>query len=152
MKATFVGVIAVILGVVLAIQAQNMVEYSQASTQAATSLKAPVEKLGSALQKTVAKSADTGNGPAIWEEKTIRGRERPLAKPLPPAIFVLSNGERIESSNYILRVDSLRVEQNGTQRTIPMSGVNVKATLAANHERGIDLKIPTDNSQIMLGF
>jgi hypothetical protein len=85
-------------------------------------------------------------------EKTKAGNESPLPKPALPAVFVLSNGERIESSNYVLTSDSLQLEQSGRQRTIPMSTVDLKATLAANRERGIDLQIPTDKSQIMISF
>jgi hypothetical protein len=33
-----------------------------------------------------------------------------------------------------------------------MSTVDLKATLAANRERGIDLQIPTGKSQIMISF
>jgi hypothetical protein len=47
---------------------------------------------------------------------------------------------------------SLRIAAQGNQRTIPLSALDLKATLAANHERGIDLKIPTNQSQISLGF
>ena len=49
-------------------------------------------------------------------------------------------------------MDSLRVEQDGNQRTIPMSDVNVDVTVAANHQRGVNLKIPTSKSQMMLSF
>jgi hypothetical protein len=68
------------------------------------------------------------------------------------AVFILSNGERLESSDYMLTFDSLRLVQNGVQRTIPMSAVNVEATLAANKERGINLKIPRNKSQVVLSF
>ena len=85
-------------------------------------------------------------------EETKAGNESPLPKPTLPAVFILSNGERIESNNYVLTSDSLKVEQSGRQRTIPMSTVDLKATLAANRERGIDLQIPTGKSQIMISF
>ncbi len=71
--------------------------------------------------------------------------------PAKPAVFILSSGERLESSHYLLSSDSVQVEQGETQRTIPMSALNVDATVAANRARGIDLKIPSKN-QLMLGF
>jgi hypothetical protein len=46
----------------------------------------------------------------------------------------------------------VQVVQNGVRRTIPMSAVNVQATLAANKQRGIDLKIPANKSQMVLAF
>jgi len=73
------------------------------------------------------------------------------AKPTPPAVFILSSGERLESSHYLLSSDSVQVEQGETQRTIPISTLNVDATVAANRARGINLKIPS-KGQIMLGF
>jgi hypothetical protein len=45
----------------------------------------------------------------------------------------------------------VQVEQGDTQRTIPLSALNVDATVAANRARGLDLKIPA-KGQIMLGF
>ena len=38
------------------------------------------------------------------------------------------------------------------QRTIPLSAVNLSETVAANRERGIDLKIPKNKAEITLGF
>lgn len=38
------------------------------------------------------------------------------------------------------------------QRTIPLTAINLDATAAANRERGIDLKFPTNKSEIMLSF
>jgi hypothetical protein len=72
-------------------------------------------------------------------------------KPSQPAVFILSSGEKLESSHYLVSSDSVQVEQGDTQRTIPMSALNVDATIAANRARGIDLKIPS-KGQIMLGF
>ena len=89
--------------------------------------------------------------PSVREE-TKGSNESPPPKPIPPAVFILSSGERIESSNYLLTVDSLVVEQSGSQRTIPMSTVDLTATMAANRERGIDLQIPTRKSQILVSF
>jgi hypothetical protein len=68
------------------------------------------------------------------------------------AVFILANGDRLESLRYFLTVNSLRVQQGQTERTIPLSAVNLNATIAANRERGIDLNIPKDRTQITLGF
>ena len=74
------------------------------------------------------------------------------AKNLPPALFVLSNGEKIETDRYMLSANSLSVDVGRRQRTIPLTDVNIDATLAANHQRGLDLTIPRDPNSIVLGF
>lgn len=79
------------------------------------------------------------------------GTAAKAASPAPPAVFILSSGERLESSHYLVSSDSVQVEVGDTQRTIPISALNVDATVAANRARGIDLKIPA-KGQIMLGF
>lgn len=81
-----------------------------------------------------------------------RGRSAPPAKPQPPTVFVLKTGEKLETHHYTIMAGSLNIPAGGDQRTIPLSDLDLKATLAANHARGIDLKIPTNPSQISLGF
>jgi hypothetical protein len=80
-----------------------------------------------------------------------RAAENASASPPPPAVFILSSGERLESSHYLVSSNSVQVQQGDTQRTIPISALNVDATVAANRARGIDLRIPS-KGQIMLGF
>ena len=88
----------------------------------------------------------------VPQEKNAQDKGRPGSNPASPAVFILSNGDRLQSSHYLLTVDSLRVQQGRTQRTIPLSAVNLEATMAANHERGIDLEVPENRAQITLGF
>ena len=78
--------------------------------------------------------------------------ETATAKPHPPAVFVLSDGEKLESHEYLLTASSLRIELGGQQRIVSVRNVNVDATLAANHERGIELIFPRNNGTIFLGF
>ena len=72
--------------------------------------------------------------------------------PAPPAIFILSNGERLQAARYTLTYDSLRLPQGRGVRIVPLSALNMDATLAANHQRGLDLQIPENRQQITLGF
>jgi thiol-disulfide isomerase/thioredoxin len=72
------------------------------------------------------------------------------AAPQAATIFVLSDGERVETHDYILTADSVRLTADGLQRSIPMSAVDMKKTIAANHERGIDLKMPSRH-EVFLG-
>jgi hypothetical protein len=45
---------------------------------------------------------------------------------------------------------SLTVHRN--QRTIPLQMLDLDASIAANRDRGIDLRIPSDRSEISLRF
>jgi hypothetical protein len=74
------------------------------------------------------------------------------SKPLPPAMFILRNGERFEARRYLLTYDHLRFTIDRQQRTIPLAVLDINATVAANCERGINLRIPADRSEISVGF
>jgi len=73
-------------------------------------------------------------------------------KPLPPAVFILTSGEHVETSRFLLRATDLSVTVDRRQRTIPFNQLDVNATLAANHDRGIELEIPADPNEISLRF
>lgn len=75
-----------------------------------------------------------------------------VAKSLPPTVFVLNNGERLESDRYVLTANSLSVNVHRSLRTIPLDMLDIDATLAANRDRGVDLKIPNDRNEISLRF
>ena len=83
----------------------------------------------------------------IPQERDAQSNMAPVS-----AIFILSNGDRLESLRYFLTVNSLSIQQGQQERTFPLSALNVDATIAANRERGIDLNIPRDRTQISLGF
>ena len=71
---------------------------------------------------------------------------------LPPTIFILANGERLETRRYVLTVSRLSVNIERRQRTLPLDMLDIDATIAANRERGIDLQIPIDRTEISLSF
>ena len=73
-------------------------------------------------------------------------------KPQLPAIFVLINGERIETQRFVLTVSSLSVNIDRRERVIPLEAVDLGATTAANRERGINLRIPADHNEVSLSF
>lgn len=73
-------------------------------------------------------------------------------KPLPSAMFILTNGERLEVRRYLLTHDRLYLTIDHQQRTIPLAMLDIRATIAANHERGIEVRIPADHSEISLSF
>ena len=84
--------------------------------------------------------------------ESSRAEILPSAKPLPPAIFILKNGERLEAHRFLLRNGSLSFNANRQPRTIPLDSLDLDATLAANRERGIDLHVPADPNEISLSF
>ena len=84
--------------------------------------------------------------------EVAQSKEPPVAKPQPPALFVLKDGERIESRNYLLTAQSLQVEVDRQQRMIPVSTLDLDATIAANHERGIEVTVPRDRTSMFLSF
>jgi hypothetical protein len=44
------------------------------------------------------------------------------------------------------------VVADGQQRTIALSELDMKATVAVNRERGVDLKIPKRRSEVVVAF
>jgi hypothetical protein len=73
-------------------------------------------------------------------------------KPSAPTMFVLIDGERLETQRFMLTVSSLSVNIGRRERVIPLEAVDLDATTAANRERGINLQIPADRNEILLSF
>jgi thiol-disulfide isomerase/thioredoxin len=74
------------------------------------------------------------------------------AKPRQNTVFVLANGERLESDEYTIDSSGVNVMIDGKKRSIALSALNVDATKAANKERGIELAIPANRGEIVLSF
>ena len=74
------------------------------------------------------------------------------AKPPLPALFVLINGERLEAQRFVLTMSNLSVTIDRHERVIPLEGIDLDATAAANRGRGVNLLIPTDRNEISLSF
>jgi hypothetical protein len=74
------------------------------------------------------------------------------AKPRMPVLFVLANGDRLEAHRYTLTADFLYVDGGGQRRKIPLAALDRDTTVAVNHQRGIDLRFPSDPNEILLGF
>jgi len=70
----------------------------------------------------------------------------------PPAVFILANGERLEARRFLLSASLLSVSIDRQQRNVPLDMLDIRATLSANHDRGIDLRIPDDRNEISLSF
>ncbi len=100
--------------------------------------------------------ADNSHAPAsVSGPQLINVPQAPhavLAKPIPKTVFVFTDGEQLEADHYILYSNFLHVTAEGQDRSIPISALDVKKTLAINHERGVLLKIPTSGSEVFLAF
>ena len=79
-------------------------------------------------------------------------KEAPSTRPQPPALFLLKNGERLESRYYLLTTQSLQIDVGSERRTIPVSVLDLDATVAANHQRGIEVTVPRDRATVLLVF
>ena len=74
------------------------------------------------------------------------------SKPQPKTIFVLLSGEQLESDRYTILAGYVDVTVGDQQRRIQLSALDTKKTLAINRQRGVDLKLPTNNREVVLGF
>ena len=109
----------------------------------------PVIVMQAAPPQQMAQEAPAANPKVIELPQTAKSG---AAAPVPPAIFVLANGERFEAQRYMLTHNKLYATVDGQQRTIPLSMLNLNATIAADRERGITLRIPADHNEISLSF
>jgi len=73
-------------------------------------------------------------------------------KPVPPTVFILKNGERLEAPRYVFTASKLSLNTGRQQRIIAFDMLDVNATVRANRERGLDLQIPSDRSEISLSY
>lgn len=71
----------------------------------------------------------------------------------PSAIFIFTDGRRLEAQNYTVTDTQLTIkEAHRPAVQIPLDQLNVQATLAENHQRGLDLQLPESRSEILVGF
>jgi len=70
-----------------------------------------------------------------------------------PAVFVLADGQRLEAQHYTITNKFVYLtESQGTTRTVPIANLNLTATISANKQRGIDLRVPSSSNQVLLSF
>ncbi len=106
----------------------------KAETLAATNRQAPASPTGPQLM----------NVPPV--QSTV------LAKPIPKTVFVFADGDKMEADRYELHANFLHVSAEGQDRSIPLSALDIKKTIAINRERGINIKIPTTANEVFLAF
>jgi len=84
-------------------------------------------------------------------EVPLDGPAKP-AKEQPPALFVLQNGQQIESDRYTVSDRSVTIDVGRQQQTIPLSDLDMNETMAANRQRGVDIAFPRDSNSLFISF
>jgi hypothetical protein len=117
-------------------------EYDQSYAQAVTNEPAP---------RVVSRTAEASVPKAQVIE--IPGPANSTAvKVLPTTVFILANGERLETRRFVLTATLLTASIERQRRTVPLYMLDLNATIAANRDRGIDLRIPADRNEISVSF
>jgi cytochrome c biogenesis protein CcmG/thiol:disulfide interchange protein DsbE len=93
-----------------------------------------------------------GSGPSPQWTFVSGGQSFLPKKPIPKTIFVLTNGEQLESDHYVIGGGFVDVTVAGEQRHIALASLDTKKTIALNHQHGVDLKLPTGKNEVFLGF
>lgn len=73
-------------------------------------------------------------------------------RPKTVAVFVFTNGNRIESDDYLITKDALFINKDGQKTRYPINTVDRAATKAANQSRGVDIVFPKSKSEFNLDF
>jgi len=151
MKTSVISVFVIAFAGVATSAAQDMVEYSHAATQPAIAVQGLANKINGSMAK---KAAPGSSGPQVQtvSPATSGPATDAVAKPTPPALFILADGKQLESSHYYLTAQNLVVEDGPKPQTIPLTALNREATIAANQKRGLDLKFPNSTSQMTISF
>lgn len=105
---------------------------------------------GPGMAKTEARSRRSDDGPLMISIPA--GASAAPQKPRQKTIFILANGERLESDDYTIDANGIVATLDGKKRNLALNELNVNATKAANKERGIELTIPANRSEIVLSF
>jgi hypothetical protein len=77
----------------------------------------------------------------------------PLA-PLPPAVIVFRDGHSEEVGRYTIQGDTLytKAEYGSPSRKIPLTELDIPASLRINNERGTKFNLPSSPNEIVVRF
>lgn len=73
-------------------------------------------------------------------------------RPKTVAVFVFTDGTRIESDDYLITKDALFINKDGQKTRYPINTVDRAATKATNQGRGVDIVFPKSKSEFNLDF
>lgn len=139
------------------IDSQGNIAGTQSGGGGEASLQHLLRRAGLSLRSETPGAGNQSSAPAqgIGRSTLIEvpgGRSGRPTKPAPKTIFVFANGERLEADHYTLDTTLLHVMVGGQQRTIAISALDMKTTIAVNRQRGIDLKFPKTRSEVYVTF
>ncbi len=120
----------------------DLVGYEQSDAEAETSRPSP--------QLMIPRTPESFPKSQFIEIPAVANAAAP--KMPPPAVFILASGERLEARRFMLSASLLSVTVDRQLRNVPLRMLDLKATVSANRERGIDLRIPDDRNEISLSF
>jgi thiol-disulfide isomerase/thioredoxin len=139
------------------IDSQGNIAGTQTGPGGVSSLRKLLSAGGLSLQAEVQDVGDetviTSRGPdgaAVIDVPT--GQNARPEKRVPKTVFVFANGGQIEADRYTIDPTSLHVVVNGEKRTIALSELDLKATMAVNRQRGVDLIIPKKSDEVFVTF
>ncbi len=106
MKTTVLSVLVIAFAAGTTSLAQDMVEYSHIAAKPPVGLQGLANKINGSLQKSATQGSSGAQVQTIESTKSGAAPES-VAKPTPPALFILSDGKQLESSHYVLTSQSL---------------------------------------------
>jgi thioredoxin-related protein len=101
-------------------------------------------------RQTTASASSKTSGPKLIE--IPGGGPTSTPQPKAPAVFLFTNGDRIEAEDYMVTKDDLFITTNGQKHSYPVRSLDKPGTRAANIERGIVVTFPTTISEFNLNF
>lgn len=125
-------------------------DYAQTDGEATTNEAAPLALIARPDERPLREVEPHAQKPLVIEIPAAA--DAGAAKLSAPAIFILADGERVETRRFLLTASILTLSVDRRQRDVPFDMLDINATIIANRERGIDLRIPADRNEISLGF
>ncbi len=131
---------------------------TQSGAGGEASLRQLLSRAGLPAHTETREIADQDSVPEPGSSSGAQVIEMPVAKntlppkPDPKTVFVFANGERLEADHYTINAGFLHIAIGGERRTVPLSSLDMNATIAANRKRGIELKIPQSHDEVTIGF
>ena len=111
------------------------------------------------VRMTLTEASSRQRGPADYSEKSaLHLSERKSSAPpqeLPPAVLVFRDGHKEEVSSYTIMGQTMFAKSDywttGTwNKKIQLTDLDVPATVALNHQRGLKFALPTSASEVVI--
>ena len=111
------------------------------------------------VRMTLTEASSRQRGPADYSEKSNAksGRKLQAESPqgLPPAVLVFRDGHKEEVSSYTIMGQTMFAKSDywttGTwNKKIQLTDLDVPATVALNHQRGLKFALPTSASEVVI--